>query len=54
MKNLNGYSVEGIGNMYYVVFTLSHGEKMLMSKGYATVSGANKRFDRVVYQAGVL
>lgn len=53
MKNLKGYSVEKIGNLFYVVYEFDSKEKMMMSKGYSTVSGANKRFDNVVYQAGI-
>lgn len=52
MKNFKGYTVEQIGNLYYVVYQLPS-EKMMMSKGYRTESGASKCFDRIIYQAGI-
>jgi uncharacterized protein YegP (UPF0339 family) len=54
MKNLNGYSVEQIGSSFAVVFLFQNGEKMMMSKLYSRLSSANKAFDKVVYQAGIL
>lgn len=53
MKNLKGYKVEQIGNLFYVTYQFRGGDGMLMSRGYKTESGCNKRFDSIVYSAGI-